>query len=78
MIQSLAYQICEEMDVPYGNILMLTGGKFYLLLPNQSSMADKLYAIQKKIEEELFRRFYGEISVNLAWTIFGDGGLMVL
>ena len=25
MIQSLAYQVCDEMQLPYGNILMLTG-----------------------------------------------------
>lgn len=76
MIQSLAYQICEEMDVPYGNILMLTGGKFYLLLPNQRFVTDLLHDIQEKLEYHLFRRFYGEISVNLAWVTFGDEGLI--
>lgn len=76
MIQSLAYQICEAMDVPYGNILMLTGGKFYLLLPNQGSVIDKLHTIQRKLEYDLFQRFCGEISVNLAWVTFGDEGLI--
>lgn len=76
MIQSLAYQICEEIDIPYSNILMLTGGKFYLLLPNQSSVIDKLRTVKKTLEYDLFRRFYGEISVNLAWVAFGDEGLI--
>lgn len=75
MIQSLAYQICEEMDVPYGNILMLTGGKFYLLLPNNSTVVNKLHTMKQTLEHDLYRRFYGEISVNMAWVTFGDGGL---
>ena len=75
MIQSLAYQICEEMDVPYGNILMLTGGKFYLLLPNSGTVVNKLHTMKQSLEYDLFRRFYGEISVNLAWVAFGDEGL---
>lgn len=76
MIQSLAYQICDEMQVPYGNILMLTGGKFYLLLPNQPETMEKLHSISKCLENDLFKRFYGEISVNLAWVTFGDEGLI--
>lgn len=76
MIQSLAYQICEELEVPCGNILMLTGGKFYLLLPNTRRTAEKLELLGKEIEESLFRRFYGDISVNLAWVTFGDQGLV--
>lgn len=76
MIQSLAYQICEEMDVPYGNILMLTGGKFYLLLPNQGSVINRLHTLRQALESDLFQRFYGEISVNLAWVTFGDAGLI--
>lgn len=75
MIQSLAYQICEKTDVPYSNILMLTGGKFYLLLPNEDSVVKKLHDIRQTLEQDLFQRFYGEISVNLAWVTFGDEGL---
>lgn len=76
MIQSLAYQICEEMDVPCSSLLMLTGGKFYLLLPNQRAVTDRLHTVRKRLEQELFRRFCGEISVNLAWVAFGDEGLI--
>lgn len=75
MIQSLAYQICEEMEVPYGNILMLTGGKFYILLPNKGSVPSRLNTIRQTLEQDLFQRFCGEISVNLAWVTFGDEGL---
>ena len=76
MIQSLAYQICEKTEVPYGNILMLTGGKFYILLPNKSSVLSQLNAVRQTLEEDLFQRFYGDISVNLAWVTFGDEGLI--
>lgn len=76
MVQTLAYRICEELKVPYGNILMLTGGKFYLLLPNTRQTTDRLHALGSQVEDDLFRRFYGDISVNLAWVTFGDDGLI--
>lgn len=75
MIQSLAYQVCDDLGVPYGNILMLTGGKFYLLLPNRPETAETLNRIGKELEAELFRRFCGDISVNFAWVTFDDAGL---
>lgn len=75
LIQTLAYRICEEIAVPYSNILMLTGGKFHLLLPNESTVVHKLQSIKQSLEAEIFQRFYGEISVNFAWVPFGDGGL---
>lgn len=76
MIQALSYEICDEIQIPYTNTLMLTGGKFYLLLPNNGEITEKLKALKRRVERELFRRFQGEISINLAWVAFGDEGLI--
>lgn len=76
MVQTLAYRACDQMGVPYGNILMLTDGKFYLLLPNTPETAEKVEALCREAEESLFQRFSGEIAVNLAGVTFGEEGLL--
>lgn len=75
MIQTLAYRVCETAGVPFGNILMLSGGKFYLLLPNTADVVNAVLTIEKETGEYLYRRFAGEISVNMARLTFGDKGL---
>ena len=75
MVQTLSYQICDRLDIPYNNVLMCTGGKFYLLLPNTQEVQAQLQQFQDELEEELFQRFHGDISVNLAWVTFGEEGL---
>ncbi len=75
MIQTLAYRICDAAEIPYGNILMLSGGKFYLLLPNTTEVAAKAEEIEKETSEYLYRNFAGEISVNMAKLSFGNKGL---
>lgn len=76
MVQALAYELCERFALPQGNIMMLTGGKFYLLLPNLPETAQRLQEIRAEIDRYLFRRFQGDIYVNMAWVIFGDEGLL--
>ena len=76
MVQSLAYELCARLDVPQTNIMMLTGGKFYLLLPNRPGLDRQLESIRDEVDKALFRRFYGDICVNMAWLSFDGGGLL--
>ena len=76
MVQGLAYELCRRMDVPQGNIMMLTGGKFYLLLPHLPDTETRLSKIRQEVESYLFQNYHGDISVNMAWTVFGDNGLL--
>ena len=75
MVQSLAYHICELLEVPQGNVMMLTGGKFYLLLPNRPDTAARLEAVRDETDRWLYRKFRGDIFMNTAWLSFGDDGL---
>ena len=76
MVQGLAFDVCKQMEVPQGNIMMLTGGKFYLLLPNLPDTESRLCAMRDRVEAYLYHTFHGEISVNMAWVAFGDEGLL--
>lgn len=76
MVETLAYRVCDTLDVPYGNLLTLAGGKFYLLVPNTQDTAARLRDLADRTAEELFTRFSGEISVNLAQLAVGDEGLL--
>lgn len=67
MVGALSHFIVDSFNLPKTNILMLTGGKFYILLPNLLSSDEKLEQIAKETDAYLYEKFKGEISVNLAW-----------
>lgn len=70
-----SHHIIDKFNLIRANILMLTGGKFYLLLPNTKESDDILKSIEKSVADELYRKFNGEISINLAWINIGGEGL---
>jgi len=76
MVQSLAYRLCERLELPQSSIMMMTGGKFYLLLPNLPDAARRLDEIRDETDRWLYRKFRGDIFVNMAWIPFGDEGLL--
>lgn len=71
LITVLSHVIMHEFQVSIHHILMLTGGKFFLLLPNQNNTEELLIRLRKEFNDELFLRYKGMISVNLAW-IYGN------
>lgn len=71
----LAHALTDRFQVPKANILMLTGGKFYLLLPNTADSDAKLEAFRREADTCFYNAFHGEISVNLAWLNIGPEGL---
>lgn len=75
LVQGLAYHLCAQLDIPQGNILMLTGGKCYLLLPNIPAVADALPGIRAQLARSLFRRYRAEVAVNMVWLPLADDGL---
>lgn len=73
-VAALAHTTARRLEVPYQNILMLCGGKFQLLAPNLPEQAVRLEALRQETDQYLFRRYKGEIGVNLAWIPFGPEG----
>jgi len=54
---------------------MLTGGKFYILLPNCINSDEKMHEIENAVETELFQKFKGQLSTNLAFVNISRVGL---
>lgn len=66
LLEILSHYICHTFDVPLNNILISSGGKFYILLPNTANSDMLLGNIIKEMEEFLFRKSAAEISINIA------------
>lgn len=72
MISALAHCIIHKFVLPMGNILMLTGGKFYLLLPNAEGVETELYRIEEQVTAFLYEKFKGNLSLELVWKKVTD------
>ncbi|MBC8263344.1 MAG: type III-A CRISPR-associated protein Cas10/Csm1 [Anaerolineales bacterium] len=66
----VSHLIADRLEVPLGNVIMASGGKFYLLAPNLGQMEDRVKALQAEIDGWLRAEFNGEIGANLAQTCF--------
>ncbi len=75
MISALAHCIVHKFEIPLLNILMLTGGKFYILLPNTDDAETILREIETSVTEYLYNKFKGNLSFELVWERMADEGI---
>lgn len=75
MISALAHCIVHRFQIPLLNILMLTGGKFYILLPNTDDAEKILREIETSVMEYLYKKFKGNLSFELVWEGIADEGI---
>lgn len=69
-----AHKILVALDLTFANIIMASGGKFYLLLPNTKAAGEVIRETQHEADQWLLKRFNGELGLNLASVTFGDEG----
>lgn len=74
-VSVIAQSIIERFDLTQNHILMLTGGKFYLLLPNLEESDRMLSEMEREIGEDFYHKFKGAVGVHLAWLSMGSDGL---
>jgi len=82
--RSLFVQLCSEISVDLlleamalprsAHLLMVAGGKFYLLLPNLPQYVTAIETVQREVDRWFLSKLNGELALNLAWTPFGDDG----
>jgi len=56
----------RELSLPVFNVLENAGGRFLLLVPALRDIEDKVAGLRRQIEDWMFRRYAGELSLNLA------------
>ncbi|MBI5653128.1 MAG: type III-A CRISPR-associated protein Cas10/Csm1 [Chloroflexi bacterium] len=61
-----SHALVREFGLPLTNVLMASGGKFYILLPKLSDTPTRLDAFRAQVEGWLFQQYNGEIGLNLA------------
>lgn len=69
-----AHRILRESGIPLTNLVMQSGGKFYLLLPNLSKVREGIGRAQREMDGWLLRELNGEIALNLGVIEFDRGG----
>lgn len=70
-------RVLRALNLPIANLLMASGGKFYVLLPNLPDIVDTLKDLQREFDEWLLREFHGTLAVNLAWIELPDSDFAV-
>lgn len=69
----VSHMLIHAFKLPVSNIIMSSGGKFYVLVPNTAESSNIVAAIQRQVDAELLEKFHGELALNLASIEFsGD------
>ena len=76
MVSALAHSIVYDFQMPLLNILMLTGGKFYILLPNTAEAETKLKKIETEMTKFLYEKYKGNLSLELVWQAVTENELI--
>lgn len=69
-----ATKILKECNLPLWNILMNSGGRFYILLPNIAPVLERLDAVRREFDSWFLAYLNGELRLNLAHVPFNDAG----
>jgi len=67
---ALSHLIAHRFALPLSSIIMSSGGKFYVLLPNLPDAEERLARLREDIDDWLLAEFNGEIGANLESVAF--------
>lgn len=70
MIDGIAYILLKRLQLPLSNIIMNSGGKFYLIAHNTEKAIHVIDTLQDELEDYLLLTYGGEITLNLGRTQF--------
>lgn len=63
-----SFSIIQACRLPQSCILQNSGGDFLIILPNSAYCIKQLSEIKRKIDDQLFSRFMGELNTHIAYT----------
>lgn len=62
----ISHKILHAFSLPIANILMVSGGKFYILLPKTKESYEKTMSLKKEVDYWFYKNLNAEINVNIA------------
>lgn len=62
----ISHKILHAFNLPLANILMVSGGKFYILLPKIKNSYEKIMSLKKNVNFWFYKNLNAEINVNMA------------
>ncbi|RRD40016.1 type III-A CRISPR-associated protein Cas10/Csm1 [Leptotrichia sp. OH3620_COT-345] len=68
----ISLYLIKELELNISNIVLTAGGKFYVIAPNTQETNEKIKKIKKKLNDYLYRRFFGQLFVNIV-TVESNG-----
>ncbi|MEI6125149.1 MAG: type III-A CRISPR-associated protein Cas10/Csm1 [Pseudomonadota bacterium] len=71
-----AHKILHAFSLPLTNLLMSSGGKFYLMLPNIKNAPELLQELRAEFDTWCMRNLNGEVAVNTAYADFSCAELL--
>lgn len=60
-----AYRIIKELELTFSNIIISSGGKFYILAPNTEKVKGRFYNLREEFNEELYKKYQTQIFMNM-------------
>ena len=73
---SIVRLLLKELDLFQANVIYNSGGSFYLLAPNTTTLREKLKSCMAKIEKHIFQTHGTSLYVALDFVAFGKDALM--
>lgn len=70
LLEVISHFLCDLFELPYANILMSSGGKFYVLLPVFEGSEDILETAIRDITQYLYNQYSGGITINIVHLDF--------
>ncbi|MDY6827149.1 MAG: type III-A CRISPR-associated protein Cas10/Csm1 [Bacillota bacterium] len=62
-----AHQLIRELNLPLANIIMSSGGRFYVLMPNIEEAIAAINKTQDTLDRWMLDTYRGELAINLAY-----------
>jgi len=76
LAKNLATKLLKTFGLTEANLIMLAGGKFYLIAPDTKKFYDDYGKVLNEINDYLFENFRMELSFNIAYHTFNYRELM--
>lgn len=61
-----AYRLIKELDLELANIIISSGGKFYILAPNTLTIKKRVEKLKEEFNDELYLKYETQIFLNMA------------